>query len=171
MGKTSLVSKTAVRYCLGNFWKHLGYFLFQHLVTLKSTLPFSPILCHHKWRLWLQFSTKRVEGRKKESLVVSFAIKTALSHLQVKSVWSNLAWKLHNISYHPGNTGTYLVLMYKFNNMLFKEFLWLICSTIRTLRPPINSNSSPSLFRILILSDISLKQLNILFTSHLEWLE
>ena len=35
--KTSFFCKNCRCYCLGNFWKHLGYFLLQHLVTLVTT--------------------------------------------------------------------------------------------------------------------------------------
>ena len=35
--KTSLLSKNCCCYFLGNFWKHLGNFLLQHLVTLDKT--------------------------------------------------------------------------------------------------------------------------------------
>ena len=39
--KTKLLGKNCCIYFLVNFWKHLGYFLFQHLVTLlsRSYLP------------------------------------------------------------------------------------------------------------------------------------
>ena len=33
--KTSLLGKNCCSYILANFWKHLGYFLFQHLVTVE----------------------------------------------------------------------------------------------------------------------------------------
>ena len=35
--KTSLLCKNCCGYFLGNHWKHLGYFLLQHLVTLFSS--------------------------------------------------------------------------------------------------------------------------------------
>ena len=35
--KTSLLSKNCCTYVFGNFWKHLGYYLFQHHVTLAVT--------------------------------------------------------------------------------------------------------------------------------------
>ena len=36
--KTSLLCKNCIGYFLGNFWKKLGYFLLQHLVTMIMTL-------------------------------------------------------------------------------------------------------------------------------------
>ena len=45
--KASFLSKICCGSLLGNYWKSLGYFLFQHLVTLqrvKVTIPFLPLL-------------------------------------------------------------------------------------------------------------------------------
>ena len=92
-----LLSKKYCGYSCGNFWKHLGYFLLKHLVTLLSNQAFW-LFC------WFKFLITRVRsiGRELKSqhrilhglfIIFSFGKSPGMAHfIKTRFNWHNLRY-------------------------------------------------------------------------------